>query len=246
MDCARYRELVVADLDGVLPVAEASAAAMHLAGCAACRDARALEAEFGTLLRQASRIVATPAPVKERVLAALAGASPAARRPALLHRASVVAVALAAIALLLAVMRPREARWMGSVHEDYRLAAAAHLSLQVRTDDPRTLERYFDDSGRFDFPAQVMDLRSAGYQLLGGAVREDGGLTFAVSVYAGQGDIVVCHRFRAPQAERSAEGRAYVRRAGLWVRVARAGGVICCLSTRMEPDEFERRVVARL
>jgi len=72
MDCGAYHELIVADLDGALGPREAAAVTAHLAACAACRKTRALEAEVGSLLRQPSRIVATPDPVRERVLAALA------------------------------------------------------------------------------------------------------------------------------------------------------------------------------
>ena len=76
MDCSAYHELIVADLDGAVTAPEAADVAAHLAGCAACRKTRALEAEVGSLLRRPSRIVATPAPVRDRVLAALADESP--------------------------------------------------------------------------------------------------------------------------------------------------------------------------
>ena len=91
MDCAAYHELILADLDGALAAHETADVAQHLVECAACRKARALEAEFGLLLRQPARIVPTPDPVRERVLAALADEV----RPRPLRRLASVAIAVA-------------------------------------------------------------------------------------------------------------------------------------------------------
>jgi anti-sigma factor RsiW len=81
MDCDAYHELILADLDGHLPPDESAEVAAHLAGCLPCRNARALEAECAVLLRRPSRIVTTPDSVRERVLAALAGATHEPRTP---------------------------------------------------------------------------------------------------------------------------------------------------------------------
>ena len=102
MDCAGYHELILADLDGHLPPDESAEVAAHLAGCIPCRNARALEAEFAALLRRPSRIVTTPEPVRERVLAALAGATSAPRplrRFGLPATAVLLAVSLAFVLL---------------------------------------------------------------------------------------------------------------------------------------------------
>jgi predicted anti-sigma-YlaC factor YlaD len=103
MDCAAYHELILADLDGHLPPHESAAVAAHLAGCVPCRNARALEAGFATVLRRPSRIVTTPDAVRERVLAALAGAThePGTRR----RFALPVVAALLALTLGLALLR---------------------------------------------------------------------------------------------------------------------------------------------
>jgi len=103
MDCDGYHELILADLEGDLPPDESAQVAAHLAGCMPCRNARALEAEFAVLLRRPSRIVTTPDPVRQRVLAALAGAT---HEPRALRRFGLpAAVALLTLSLGLMLLR---------------------------------------------------------------------------------------------------------------------------------------------
>lgn len=250
MNCDTYHELIVADLDGTLSASERDAVRAHLDTCTACRNARALEAEFAAYLRRGARIVETPHLVRERLLAALASAGAAVDTSAR-HRTMPATFALGAalvlgITMLLALVRPTVTDFVEPVTDDYLAAAAAALPLDVETDDPAALARYYDGSHRFDFPAVVMDLAPQGYRLLGGAIRQRRGVVYAVTVYDHEGDKVLCHRFREHGLVRSGPValRSYVRARDLSLRVTRSDGLVCCLSSRMSPDEFERTVLA--
>jgi len=247
MDCDTYHELIVADIDDTLSASERDAVRVHLETCAVCRNARALEAEFAAFLRRGPRLVSAPAAVEARVRAALERAAPAhPRRPQLM---AVAAGALLAVALTSAALRPSGVDFVRPITDDYRLALAARLPLDVITGDPRELARYFDASKRFTFPSRVLDLEPTGFHLVGGSIRERQGVVFAVSVYARDGEIVVCHHFadgRDHSTDAATETRRYLRARDLGVWVTRAGGVVCCLTTRMAPQEFERTVLAAL
>ena len=107
MDCAGYRDLMVADVHEALSPREASAVRDHLATCAECRNARALEVEVGALLRRPSSIHEAPPQLRARVVAALAEvevATRAARWRRLAGVATIAAVGLAALALLSLLM----------------------------------------------------------------------------------------------------------------------------------------------
>jgi anti-sigma factor RsiW len=74
MDCDRYHELIVADVDGTLSLGEREAVWAHLDACAVCGKARALEAKFAAHLRRGPRLVQTPQAVQDRLRAALGSA----------------------------------------------------------------------------------------------------------------------------------------------------------------------------
>ena len=246
MDCDTYHELIVADLDDTLSPSERETVRAHLDGCVVCRNARALEAEFAAHLRRGPRLVETPPAVQERLRVALTRAElrpPSPLRPRLLAAAA-AAVLLGALAL--GVLRPAGADFIGPVTDDFGLASTAHLPLDVTTGDPAVLARFFDGSGRFGFSASVFDLESAGYRLVGGAIREHHGVVYAVSVYARASEIVLCHRFRDPEGDagRDVAIRRYLRTRGMGTWVTRHAGVVCCLTSRMPPDEFARLVPA--
>jgi anti-sigma factor RsiW len=246
MDCDTYHELIVADLADTLSPSERETVRAHLDDCVVCRNARALEAEFAAHLRRGPRLVETPVAVQERLRVALTRERlrpPSPVRPRILAGAAAAAL-LGALAL--GLLRPAGADFIGPVTDDYALAATARLPLDVTTSDPAVLARYFDDSGRFGFTASVFDLHSAGYRLIGGAIREHHGVVFAVSVYARDGEIITCHRFRDPEGgtAKDAAIRRYLRTRDLGTWITRHAGVVCCLTSRMPPEEFERIVPA--
>jgi len=190
------------------------------------------------------RLVETPSAVQERLRVALRRetmAHPPIARP----RTLAVAAALCVLgALAVGLWSPPGVDYLGSVADDYRLAAASRLPLDVTTGDPAVLARYFAGSGRFAFPPPVSDLRSAGYRLLGGAIRERRGVVLAVSVYERDGEIVVCHRFH--DVEGSPRGdtalRSYQRAGDVGTWITRRGGVVSCVTSRLPPDQLERLV----
>ena len=242
MDCDTYHELIVADLDDTLSPSERETVRAHLDDCVVCRNARALEAEFAAHLRRGPRLVEAPVAVQERLRVALTRET---LRPPPLIRPRTLAAAAAVVLLgahMLGLLRPAGADFIGPVTDDYRLAAAARLPLDVTTSDPGVLARYFDDSGRFAFAASVFDLRPAGYRLVGGAIREHHGAVFAVSVYEHDGEIVICHRFRDPEGDAGSDVaiRRHLRTHDLGTWITRHAGVVCCLTSQMPPEKFER------
>jgi anti-sigma factor RsiW len=244
MDCDTYHELIVADLDDTLSASERDAVRAHLEECVVCRNARALEAEFAEYLRRIPRLVEIPSAVQERLRVALRRETmrpPPRARPRTL---AVVAAVVLLGALAVGLLWPAGVDFVGPVSDDYRLAASAQLPLDVTTGDPVVLARYFDGSGRFGFPASVFDLRAAGYRLLGGAIRRRRGVVFAVSVYERDGEIVVCHRFRDAEGNAGSDValRRYLRAGDVGTWVTRQGGVVCCLTSRLPPEELERIV----
>jgi anti-sigma factor RsiW len=248
MNCDTYHELIVADLDGTLSPSERDAVRSHLDACDVCRNARALEAEFTAYLRRRARVIETPPSVQARLRVALAQADTPGRRPASLT--ALAAASLIAAALAFALLRPATPDFVRPATDDYRLAAAGRLALDVTTDDPRELARYFDGTRRLAFPSTVHDLTPAGFRLKGGAVRERGGVAYTVSVYERDGTLVLAHQFHAdrPTTDETAEtaGRAndvasreYLRadELGVWVMRDRKG--VRCLTTRLPAEDLE-------
>jgi anti-sigma factor RsiW len=242
MDCDTYHELIVADLDDTLSASERDTVRAHLEDCGVCRNARALEAEFLAHLRRVPRLVETPSAVQERLRVALRRETmmaPPRSRPRLL---GIVAALCLLGALAAALWSPPGVDYLGSVADDYRLAAASHLPLDVTTGDPNALARYFHTSRRFTFPPPVSDLRALGYRLVGGAIREWRGVVFAVMVYERDGEIVVCHRFRDVEGamRRDTALRRYQRDGDVGTWISRRAGVVSCLTGRLPADELER------
>ena len=244
MDCDTYHELIVADLDDTLSPSERETVRAHLEDCGVCRNARALEAEFLAHLRRVPRLIETPSAVQERLRVALRRetmAAPPRARPRLL---AVLAALCLLGALAVALWSPPGVDYLGSVADDYRLAAASRLPLDVTTGDANALARYFHTSRRFAFPPPVSDLRVFGYRLVGGAIRERRGVVFAVIVYERDGEIVVCHRFHevAGRTPRDTALRRYERSGDVGTWITRRAGVVSCLTGRLPPEELERLV----
>ncbi|HEY2386847.1 MAG TPA: zf-HC2 domain-containing protein [Candidatus Binatia bacterium] len=244
MDCDTYHELIVADLDDTLSPSERETVRAHLEDCTICRNARALEAEFLAHLRRVPRLVETPTAVQERLRVALrreAMAAPPSARPRILAIAAAFCV-LAALAA--GLWSSPGVDYIGSVTDDYRLAAASRLPLDVTTGDPNALARYFHTSRRFTFPPPVSDLRAFGYRLVGGAIRERRGVVFAVIVYERDGEIVVCHRFHDVEGRTRLDIalRRYERAGDVGTWITRRAGVVSCLTGRLPPEELERLV----
>ena len=64
--------------------------------------------------------------------------------------------------------------------------------------------------------------------------------------HARASEIVLCHRFRDPEGDagRDVAIRRYLRTRDMGTWVTRHAGVVCCLTSRMPPDEFARLVPA--
>ena len=103
------------------------------------------------------------------------------------------AVAAAVIAALFFVTRSRE--MPSRVAEDYESFRVGRLPVELRTNDPKALEKFFVDRG-VRFRTRVLDLDMMGYRLVGGAVLDDGSGNRAFFVYQGKnGEILACQMY---------------------------------------------------
>src|SRR5512141_8146 len=82
MDCVEAREHL-SELDrGRLPAGIADAVTAHVDTCAACADARRVDAEFRALLRAQAPRYTAPAALRARIAAVVANAAPNQAAPA--------------------------------------------------------------------------------------------------------------------------------------------------------------------
>lgn len=243
MDCAEYRDLVVAHTDGALGAAEVWRADAHLANCARCANLFAVRRRSAAQLR----IHPTPADVRRRVLEALAAAARAEqghqwRRPSgpLVLRLA-VAGALAMLALVLAGVwfRPSPAPpLVAAVVADFRAVEAGTLELGFRTDDAQELRAYFLRTANLGFSNSAVDLEVLGYELVGGAVVDLAGKASSLSVYRGTHGLLVCHRFQGaelplPPGGETIRGETFYTIDGVTVRVHREGDIVCLMASSL-------------
>jgi len=164
-----------------------------------------------------------------------------------LRRAAVVGLTLAAVAVLvLVVARRSRLDLVQAAAQDYASYRGATLGLELKTSDPRALERFFS-GGRVAFPTRVFDFGMMGYRLAGGQVHRLAGRRSALFAYqSASGRLVICQMFEGqlselpPRAdEREHDGirfRIY-RVAGLTLVFWQEGSVVCVLATDGDPNE---------
>jgi anti-sigma factor RsiW len=255
MDCTAYRELVAADVDGLLDALQDAEATAHVATCARCAALRRAEQTAKALLRERALHWELPAPVRQRMIAALEresglAADSSARRGRRLRRAAALgAVAAAAAVALVWTWRSRAPDLLAVLVNDVRAASTPEMALAVRTNDLETLLQYYRSAGRIDFDRTVPDLAAMGFHPVGGSVVKIGAADSTLAVFEGPLGRVVCRRFRAGALELPAGGERIGEATvftvqGITVRFQRDGDVICCLASAMPREQFIRYFVA--
>jgi anti-sigma factor RsiW len=264
MQCAEYRDLVAADVDGQLSDEEAVLARVHVDRCANC--ARLLETQRA--LKGAFRARRWVQPVPDGVRQTIIGrieAADRAQRQAGTQRAwwalPVTRLVLAGVAALLILtvavpllrlrLQPREVAPFDTIADHYRAVRSGQVALTVRTDDPMALRAYYLKTGAFSFRNTVVDLEPLGFVLDGGSVTELAGRKSTLSVYRGPGGIVLCHRIEATSVELPPGGDVVggdhiYTVGGITISVHREGDIFCFMASDMPRADFLRLLVGHV
>ena len=243
-------------LDERLPEPRRSELAAHAATCPTCQRELAM-------IRMAKETVGalpdeeTPPGLRQRVIAGLdavdresrAVVPPRAQSRRLARyafRAGLLAAAAALVLLLSSddpvVVPPAPAQ----IAADFVALTAQGLTLEMRSDQPALVEEFFRRRG-ISFPTRVFDLGMMGYQVVGGAVRNEGNRPRALFVYrSGTGGTLVCQMYEGqttalPEADEVRENngiRFLIHREGnLTLVFWQEGEVICVLASDVAPEE---------
>lgn len=257
MNCGGYREIVAADVDGILDSEERLAASEHVATCPPCADLRRAQAEVRAQLRNRPAVV-MPAHLRERVLAALEQERHAAEEPGAAERGNVVPLvsrrrvllvgAIAAtLALLLVPGRrgPQPDLFALLVH-DAQAAEFGTLEFDALSASVDDLRAHFESLG-LPFRDTVPDLARRGYAPVGSRHDTVADVPSAVTVYEGRGRKVVCRRFplgavELPEGGEEIGGAIVVTRDGVTMRFVRDGDALCCLASTMPREDFLREM----
>ncbi len=247
-------------LDGRLGGAELARAEAHLHSCAQCRrDFERLRQVRQALAAHALR-QAVPPDLSARVGRMLdqEDASTGARgrrlplRPRWAWGLGLAAAAAFVSVLLWTAQRP--AGLPGAVARDFAEFQAGALPLDLRTTEPRELERFFASSGAA-FETRVFDLGMMSYRVVGGRVHRVQGRPSALFVYQGPGDArLLCQMYEGtldelPPAAETLEHngipfRVY-RRNGVTAVFWPEGKVICVLVSDLDPADVIRLAFAK-
>ncbi|HEX9755341.1 MAG TPA: zf-HC2 domain-containing protein [Gemmatimonadales bacterium] len=227
----------------------------HLAGCERCRRELDLLRRVRAAVREGLPSREVPPALLERVTAALAaetavsGASrpPAAKAVRSLRRRVLVGLALAA-GLILAVVLARPGRQdpVAAAAEDFAGYRAGRLALELETNDPAELERFFTSAG-LPFTTRVFDFGMMGYRLTGGRVHRFAGRPSALFAYqSDNGRRLICEMYEGRLSDLPS-GAAERDHDGIRFRIYRDGGVtlvfwqeadvVCVLIADGDPEE---------
>ncbi|MGH8441563.1 MAG: zf-HC2 domain-containing protein [Nevskiaceae bacterium] len=254
-------------LQGRLGAAERAQAEAHLQACPRCRR------EFESL-RQVKQAVAAhaarqtvPVGLGDAIARALdrererADTPRGAARPnfrwALIRTWGFGLAAMAALISVLSWVAWDPAGLPEAVTEDFAEFQAGRLPLDLRTTEPRELERFF--ARGMEFRTQVFDLAMMDYRLAGGRIHQLRGRPSALSVYDGPGDArvaarVLCQMYEGqidelPAATELLEhnGIAFrvYRKDGLTAVFWAEGKVICVLVSDLRSEDVIRLAFAK-
>jgi anti-sigma factor RsiW len=239
-------------LDGRLDPTARVRVEAHLEGCPQCRREREAIARVKRAAASALSSRETPNGLAASAIALLdredrerASRAQQLRRPRsrVPHFAYVAGAVAALIALIVFFARPRDLP--SQVAGDYARFRAGELPLEIETDDPGELTRFFADRG-VRFPTRVLDLRMMGYRLAGGRVLTDGRRKRAFFVYRGEGNkILACQMYEgdvrdlsgAPEIRRHGDFTFLVYRAKNQTQVFWQEGKVACVLVSDIPSE---------
>ncbi len=246
-------------LDGRLGEVERAQAQAHLQACPRCR--RELES-----LRQVKEAVAAHAarqPVPARLSEAIARTldredlrtrRPWSVRPKLRWALGFGLAAMAAFVSVLVWIARAPAGLPAAVAQDFAAFRAGGLSLDLRTEEPRDLERFFAARG-IGFETRVFDLGMMNYRVAGGRIHNLQGRPSALFVYQGPGNArLLCEMYEGrldelPPATEALEhnGIAFrvYRQDGLTAVFWPEGKIMCVLVSDLDPSEVIRLAFAK-
>ena len=251
-------------LDGRLGEAERAQAQAHLQACPRCR--RELES-----LRQVKEAVAAHAarqPVPARLSEAIAQTldrEDLRARAVTSHRRSSVRpklrwalgfglAAMAAFVSVLLWIARAPAGLPAAVAQDFAEFRAGGLSLDLHTEEPRDLERFFAARG-IGFETRVFDLGMMNYRVAGGRIHKLQGRPSALFVYQGPGDARLLCQMYEGQLDELPPATETLEHNGIAFRVYRQDGhtavfwpegkVMCVLVSDLDPSEVIRLAFAK-
>ncbi len=251
MNCQEYQEIIAAHVDRALSSGEQEEAERHLAGCRVClrlyKEQKALCAYMAThpLLR------GVPAALEQRVRLALAEEDQRRswwgrwREVFTLPR---LALGLAAAGLVVLFFWTSFQRGSGEdllqrTAQDFARATRPDFTLDFRTEDPQVLEASLNQSGQLDFRTRVLDFRSLGYRLKGGAILKEGKGVAALALYEGPEGPILCRRFKGtlsllPPGGEKRNHHVIYDRGGLTFCFTQEGEMVCSLVSRIPKAKF--------
>ncbi len=183
MNCSDARKFVDACVDGELELTTQLQTEAHIGQCAACREVFERRRAVQHALREADLYRRAPAGLERRIRAAVAPSWSGAagnRWLAVAALAAVVVLAVSTLGLLRSWGGAQDAMARQIVSSHVRSLQPGHLT-DVGSSDQHTVKPWF--AGRIDFSPPVIDLRDAGFPLVGGRLDSIDGQTVAVLVY---------------------------------------------------------------
>ncbi len=255
MNCAEYREIAAADVDGELTADERRAVEGHVPTCPRCTAMREEQHRTKALLQSRRVRYQAPPPVRQQIVDAVDREMEIAADSGQRWRWPLRVVIGGAIAATLALvlrswMQPTGVDLLATLVDDVRAADAQTLRLAVNTSDVEELRRYYRQSANIDFEDSVEDLSAEGLRLVGGKGATIDHVPTTLSLYEGVPGRVVCRRFRAgalplPEGGEWLDESTQVFTAdGVTVAVIRSGDIVCCMATSMPRSLFTRHLMA--
>lgn len=192
-------------LDGRLEQADLKRVQAHLASCSECSARRDEIAAVRTASSRALRAGEAPDQLIAEISAALEHEVAAVRRR-WVWAAAAAAALVAALGLALLLRRPD---LPDRAAKDFAGISSGTLVLELRTDEARLLERFFEER-RIPFRTRVLDLGMMQYRLVGGRAQTIAGRPSALFVYRGPGGrLLVCEMYRGQLAELPHDARRF-------------------------------------
>ena len=251
MRSAHFTDQIQELVDGRLDARERSRLESHLESCAGCRRERDELAAAKAAVRSIGSEGELPESLLRDVRAALDREDTRGAHPSIPRRAIRITAAAAIAATVLALLflaRPRRLD-PSSVARDWERIASGRLSLELRSDSPTAVSRFFSERG-VGFPVPPDSLEIPGYRLVGARVHALAGRPSALYVYrSAAGTMLVCQMYRGRVAE-LAPGAQLLRRGNARLCVFRASGtsqvfwqdgeIVCALASDIAADEVVR------
>ena len=259
MTCAEAQELITALIDQELGQAERSSLEEHLSECPGCRRAFEEESALKQKIREASRRINAPAPLRNRILSdprIFPEKNRSARRwgdylrpmPALLRPILAFALLLAIALPAFYFFKPRSEPIALSALETYDRFLSGERPVH-RTENTDEIVGQLTRAVGGHFHPMGYDLTAMNLRPVAGLVREINGRKILVAIYQGQGGTLFCYTFLGSEKDAPANAARFFEAAKKMNFYAfshgrvnavlhREGEVICILASEMPMEEL--------